>query len=80
MSNHNIILRNKIILVNALLDWAETFREELDEDDEPTSNSFDFLVELSKKLENETCDEKDYSEIMFHLWQINYNEEKIIIN
>lgn len=72
------IMRNKDAIVIALYSWAETFIGELDEDREPTTEPFDYVWRLAENLENEICDEKDFEDIDFHIWQINFEDEEVI--
>lgn len=55
--------------------WARTFDDELDEEGEPTSKGFDLIASLAERLENNRCRGDDYLNILFHIWQINYDEE-----
>jgi hypothetical protein len=75
MSNIEKILQNKQQIVEELYDWARTFDTEFDENDEPTTSSLDFVWGLAEKLKNNQCSPKDYDDILFHIWQINYNGE-----
>ncbi len=72
------IMRNKDAIVIALYRWAETFIWELDEYRERTYASYDYVWRLAENLENEVCDEKDFEDIDFHIWQINYDDEDVI--
>ncbi len=66
-------------IATELYEWAETFIGELDEEGEKTLESYNFVFDLAERLENNSCDEKDYENIIFHIDQINYNEIKITI-
>jgi hypothetical protein len=54
-----------------LSSWADTFAEiPYDEDeDEQEDNAYDEILLLGVKLLNNTATEKDYENILFHLWQ-----------
>jgi hypothetical protein len=65
------------IIASELYEWAETFDNELDEDGEVALESYNFVHDLAKKLEENVCNEDDYINIEFHIEQINYNETKI---
>jgi siderophore synthetase component len=73
----NKIKSKKKQIARELYDWAETFEHEVDEDDEITTEAYDFVFDLGTRLENDECSKQDYVEILFHIWQINYNEIKI---
>jgi hypothetical protein len=75
MSNIEKILQNKKHIIQELYDWAQTFDNEIDEDNEPTTIAFGYVWNLAEKLENNQCSPKDYEDILFHIWQINYNSE-----
>ena len=67
-------------IAEELYSWATTFDNELDDEGEPTSKGVDSITNLAKRLENNKCDEEDYLNILFHIWQINYDldEERIM--
>lgn len=71
------ILRQREWIVDELHYWARTFDDELDEEGEPSSEAFDFIWNLADKLENDQCDKNDYREILFHIYQINYDSRVI---
>ncbi len=73
------IQKNKEMISKQLYEWAETFDSEVDENGEKSLENYDFVFDLAERLEKNICDEKDYDDINFHIWQINYNEEKIKI-
>jgi hypothetical protein len=73
------ILKNQDILVESLYSWAETFDCEIDEDGEKSFDDYNFVFDLAVRLENNTCNDKDFDDINFHIWQINYDEVKIEI-
>ena len=77
MNAINKINRKRDYIATELYEWAETFIGELDEDGEETLESYNAVFDLAKRLENNSCDEKDYENIIFHIYQINYNETKI---
>lgn len=77
MSDIEKILQNKAQIVQELYDWAQTFDNEVDDDDEPTTETLDYIRSLAEKLENNRCSPKDYEDILFHIWQINYNGEEV---
>jgi hypothetical protein len=68
------INNKKELIISELYQWAETFDNELDDDSEKTLESYNFVFNLAKKLENNTCNQNDYENIEFHIEQINYNE------
>jgi hypothetical protein len=70
---------NRQKIVDELYDWARTFEDELDEDGEPTDEPYNEVCTLAKRLENNHCNIEDYKNILFHIWQINYDEERIKI-
>jgi hypothetical protein len=71
------ILRYQDWLVEELYNWALTFEGELDYEGERTTESLDYVWNLAEKLENNQCDEKDYEDILFHIYQINYSDRVI---
>ena len=68
------ILKKKDLISDHLYEWAETFDSEIDEDGEPSTESYDYVYSLAERLENNQCNEEDYENILFHISQINYNE------
>ena len=64
-------------IASELYSWASTFDCEIDDEGEPCTKAYDFISGLAERLENEKCSERDYKEILFHIWQINYDEIKI---
>jgi hypothetical protein len=54
-----------------LSSWADTFAEipYNDDEDEQEANAYDEILLLGVKLLNNTATEKDYENILFHLWQ-----------
>ena len=79
MEISEIIEQNKVIILDNLFEWAETFDWELDEDGERVLDSYDFVFGLAEKLDKNNCSYKDYEDILFHIEQINYLETKIIL-
>ena len=71
------ILKKKDLISYHLYEWAETFDSEIDEEGEPTTESYDIVYSLAERLEHNQCSEEDYENILFHIDQINYNEIKI---
>ena len=75
------ILRQRDLIVKELCEWAETFWYELDEDGERSYEQSEeiqeSIIQLAERLENNQCDENDYEDIVFHIYQINYNESFI---
>jgi hypothetical protein len=71
------ILRYQDWLVEELYNWATTFDWEYDDEGERTTASLDYVWNLAEKLENNLCDEKDYRDILFHIYQINYDRRVI---
>lgn len=72
-----VIIKNKIRIIQELYEWAETFNWELDEEGERSLKNYDTVFNLVQKLENNLCSESDYIDILFHIKQINYNETRI---
>jgi hypothetical protein len=76
------IEKNKAKIIKKLESWAFTFIDEPDEEVEMTGedgqtytdlipdNGYETVVELVEKLKTNTCTEKDYQEIEFHLLQM----------
>ena len=79
MEISEIIEQNKVIILDNLFEWAETFDWELDEDGERVLDSYDFVFGLAEKLDKNNCSYKDYEDILFHIEQMNYFESKIIL-
>ena len=71
------IVKNRKQIVDVLYEWAETFDVEKDEDGEKTTKSYDIVWELAQRLELNKCTENDYENIVFHIYQINYDEIRI---
>lgn len=71
------ILEKRDLIVDRLYSWAETFDWEIDEEGERTFVPYDIVYSLAERLEQGNCNEKDYEEILFHIWQINHGEDKI---
>lgn len=67
----------KHVLIPELYEWAETFIGEVDEEGELTMEPYDTVYSLAERFEAGTCSEADYRDILFHIWQINYDEERI---
>ncbi len=63
-------------IVEELHNWASTFYNELDDECQPTSKGFDEITSLAERLEKNVCSNKDYLNILFHIWQINHDEER----
>jgi uncharacterized membrane protein len=72
-----ILEKNKENIIIDLYEWVETFDNEVDDDGEEITDSYDTIYALIKRFENGECDENDYKDILFHIEQINYNEIKI---
>ena len=66
-------------IVKELYFWARTFEDELDEEGEPTSEGFDTVTDLADRFENHRCVGEDYLNILFHIWQINQEEDSVRI-
>ena len=64
-------------IASELYAWADTLDCEVDDEGEPSTNTYDFVSGLAERLENGECSERDYKKILFHIWQINYDEIKI---
>ena len=65
------------LIVAELYEWAETFIGEKDDEGEPTLESYNTVFDLAKRLENNKSSKADYINIEFHIYQINYNEQRI---
>jgi len=83
-----IITKNKNYILPELIIWAETFNSEnivyyknnIEEDEEKEiTKSYEFMLNLVGKLENDKCTQKDYEDILFNIEQINYNSIKIVL-
>lgn len=83
-----LIKLNKVKILPELYDWAETFNPENiihdknkfeEEDEDELIKSYDYVLSLFKRLENNQCSGEDFDDILFHIDQINYNEIKITI-
>lgn len=75
----NLIENNKQKILPELYEWALTFCCEEDDEGEPCLESYYFVFDLAKRLEQGKCTQKDYEDILFHIEQINYNEIKIAL-
>ncbi len=75
MSDIEKILQNKAQIVQKLYEWALVFVIDLDEYGNKTTEGLDYVWGLAEKLENNQCTQDDYENILFHIWQINYNGE-----
>ncbi len=84
----NILEQKKEQILPYLYEWAETFNPEniiynindIDEEEEnEMHNSYEYVLNLAVRLENNQCSDKDFEDILFHIEQINYNEVKIAI-
>ena len=73
------IKTKKGYIAEELHTWALTFIGELDDDGEETLEAYDYVFELAERLKNNQCSEEDYEDVLFHIWQINHNEEKVIL-
>lgn len=80
MTEVAILLKNKDKIIQDLFEWAETFIGEVDEDREETTESYNYVFDLFERFDKAKHTEKDLEEILFHIEQINYNEEKIILS
>ncbi len=83
MSTFESIENNKELILSELYSWAETFNPEnmiyakhtIEEEEEvELYKSYEYVLNLVEKLENNQCTEVDYTDILFHIEQINYNE------
>lgn len=77
MNIQELIETNKQKILPGLYEWVETFDWEIDEDGEKTLEPYDEVYSLAKRLEKGECREDDYTNILFHIEQINYSEIKI---
>ena len=77
MNDIEKILKNKHIIISELYDWAASFEYEQDKDGEKNWEAYNTILNLAKRLEDGLCSKKDYEDIFFHIWQINYEEIKI---
>lgn len=64
-------------IIQELEDWAETFNNNypdyLEEKIEEEENSFNSIQSLIKRYTNGECTKEEYENILFHIWQIQYN-------
>lgn len=67
------INNHRNLIVTELFEWAETFLGEKDNEDEPTIEPYNEVFSLAERLQEGKCSIEDYSNIEFHIWQINYN-------
>ncbi len=74
MNDIEKILRNKETIVSELYDWATTFDDDLDKIGEKNRDGYQTISNLAFRLENGLCSKKDYEDIAFQIWQINYDE------
>lgn len=83
-----IITKNKNYILPELIIWAETFNPENivyyknnieEEDEKEITKSYEFMLNLVGKLENDKCTQKDFEDILFNIEQINYNSIKIVL-
>jgi hypothetical protein len=83
-----IIQQKREDIVPYLFEWAETFNPEniiynknnIEEMNEiEMFNSYQNVINLAFRLENNQCSKKDFEDILFHIEQINYNEIKIFL-
>ncbi len=72
-----LIQASKHKILPELYEWAETFDFELDENGEKTLEPYLEIFNLAQRLENNQLNDEDYTNIQFHIEQINYNELKI---
>lgn len=73
------ILKNRDLIVEELNWWAITFMDELDDENMPSLEAYQSICDLADRLENNNYTNNDIQEIIFHIEQINYLEEKVIL-
>mgnify|MGYP003403344603 CR=1 FL=1 len=61
--------KNKKYYANKLRDWAETFRDEPDDEDGNEDKTFENIYALAERLERGICSDDDFTQIDFHLLQ-----------
>lgn len=61
-------------VIDELSSWALTFIDEKDDEGEATSKSYDLIIKLVNKFEQNSCSSEDYENILFHLWQIEHGK------
>lgn len=66
---------NKTVIIPQLYEWLETFRDEVDDEGEPTDEPWNTIQALIERFENDACTDEDFIEIDFHISQINNGEE-----
>ena len=74
------IEKYKNVIVEELYNWAITFYYGHNIDGEEVDEGYDMVYSLAMRLENNKCTKEDYENILFHIWQINYNETRIPID
>lgn len=73
----NQIINKKDLVAAELFEWAETFDLEVDEEGENSTKSYDIVFDLASRLKDRKCNKANYADIIFHIYQINYNETRI---
>lgn len=67
----------KMWLIEELSDWARTWEGEDEEQlmgEEKPISGFDTVMGLVDRLESDQLEQKDYDNIVFHLYQIKYED------
>jgi|688.fasta_scaffold2228342_2 hypothetical protein len=83
MSNLEIVLKNKNIILPHFLEWVETFEPASfafysdEERFEQEVKDYYYMCQLADKLEVDDLNEEEADAIMFHVSQINHDEEVI---
>ncbi len=64
-------------IIERLENWAETFNnnypDHLEEKIEEESNTYNSIKNLIDKYTNGNCTREEYENVLFHIWQIEYN-------
>jgi hypothetical protein len=55
---------NRSLVIEELYSWAWTF---------DSNKAYKSVRNLAKRLETGLCSEEDYLDIIFHIWQMDYN-------
>ena len=77
MTDKELVEINKEKILPELEEWAASFEWELDDEGEPTSEPYNEVFDLTERLRNGTCTDIDYTNILFHIEQLNYNEIRV---
>lgn len=83
MSNLEIVLKNKDIILPHFAEWVETFEPpgfafHVNEDQfQQDVIDYYYMCQLADKLEDSNLTEEDADTILFHVEQINHEEQVI---